>query len=78
VNTDADPSMLPAVRDFASGGRLGFPVLFDEGGAVSTRYAVSRIPHSVLVGRDGVVRKVISRRLFADELTAEVEALLGS
>ncbi|HEV8325313.1 MAG TPA: TlpA disulfide reductase family protein [Myxococcota bacterium] len=84
VNTDGDPSMLPHVRDFVARGAVGggagltFPVLFDEVGEVSARYKVTRIPHTVLVGRDGVVRKVLARRLFADELTAEVEALLGS
>ena len=78
VNTDAGPDMLQAIRTFAVDGALGFPVVFDETGEVSARYAVSRIPHTVLVGRDGVVLKVITRRLFADELSAEVEALLGS
>lgn len=47
------------VRDFMQKRKLGLHVVMDRDGAVAKRYSVGGIPQTVVVGKDGLVRKVI-------------------
>ncbi|HSN13516.1 MAG TPA: TlpA disulfide reductase family protein [Anaeromyxobacteraceae bacterium] len=77
VAFDEDRSVVDAfVRQVA----VGFPVLWDKGGAtLADRFEVTRLPTTLLVGRDGIVRSVHLGYERADEplLRAEVEKLLA-
>lgn len=44
------------LRDFVEERGLDLPVLLDAGGTIGTLYGVTRLPHSVIVARDGAVR----------------------
>jgi peroxiredoxin/outer membrane lipoprotein-sorting protein len=46
------------VKAFLEQSRLELPVLMDAKGAVAQQYGVSGIPQTVIVGKDGTVRKV--------------------
>jgi thiol-disulfide isomerase/thioredoxin len=49
-----------AVTDFMKQGKLGLRALLDEDGAVGKVYMTDEvIPETVVIGKDGVVRKVI-------------------
>lgn len=54
INTSDDE---PTVRAFAARLKLQLPMGFDAGGAASA-YGVSTIPHLVLVGKEGTVKRV--------------------
>ncbi len=77
VAFDEDRSAVDAfVRSLA----ITFPVLWDKGGAtLAERLDVTRLPTTVLVGRDGLIRAVHLGFDEADEsrLGAEVERLLA-
>ena len=77
VNTDFDPAVEPMALSFINERRFPFPVVYDATGDVALRYKVSTIPHSVFIDRDGVVRKLIRRRIMPDELDEEITALLS-
>jgi thiol-disulfide isomerase/thioredoxin len=47
------------VKTFVEKKKLSLSVLMDRDGAVGKKYAVTGIPQTVVIGRDGVVRKVI-------------------
>lgn len=70
IETEAAESRARAFVD-----RLGLklPIGLDEAN-VSARYGVSSIPHMVLVGRDGQIRRVFHGVHSADELEKAVEA----
>lgn len=77
VSFDEDRSTLDA---FLREVPITFPVLWDKGGGtLAERLGVTRLPTTVLVGRDGVIRAVHLGFARADEprLTAEVERLLA-
>ena len=46
------------VKAFMSDGKYTFPALIDSGGRVARAYAVSAIPVTYLIGRDGIIRYV--------------------
>jgi hypothetical protein len=46
------------VKSFLSSVSLQMPVALDTGHLVSGLYEVSYIPHSVIIGKDGVIKKV--------------------
>ncbi len=77
VSFDEDRSTLDAfLRDVP----ITFPVLWDKGGGtLAERLDVTRLPTTVIVGRDGIIRAVHLGFDVADEprLTAEVERLLA-
>jgi peroxiredoxin len=52
------------------------PVLLDEDSAVSQKYAVNGIPHTVVIGKDGKVRKVIIGGGNESRIRSAVEAAL--
>ena len=78
VNTDFDPAIEPMAGKYVAERRFPFPVLYDIRGDVSLRYQVTTIPHSVFIGRDGMVKKLIRRRMLPEELDAEITALLAA
>jgi peroxiredoxin len=45
-------------QTFLTEQNLSLPVLLDEQGATAEKYGVSGIPHSVVIGKDGVIRRV--------------------
>jgi peroxiredoxin len=47
------------VADFITNKNLTIPVLLDKEGAVAKQYLVTGIPQTVVIGKDGVVKKVI-------------------
>jgi len=47
------------VADFITNKNLTIPVLLDKEGNVAKQYLVTGIPQTVLIGKDGVVKKVI-------------------
>ena len=77
INTDFDPQLEPLAHEYLAARSFPFPVAFDVHGDVALRYHVTTIPHSVFVGADGIVRKLVRRRMAYEELMAEVEALFG-
>jgi peroxiredoxin len=68
VNVDEDPKAAVALAT-----RLGvtFPVLFDDGKAVSKLYALDSMPSTVLIDRDGRVRHL--HRGYRDGVEATYE-----
>ncbi len=44
------------VRAAARNLKINYPILWDDGGALLDRYAVSYIPQNFLIGKDGVIR----------------------
>jgi len=71
------------VRSFVDAQKLTMPVLLDNDGDVADRYLAHAIPQTVIIGRDGVIRKVIVgfnpaadadlRRLIDEQLERKVE-----
>jgi peroxiredoxin len=47
------------VQKFITSKKLTIPVLLDSDGKTSESYGVNGIPHTVLIGKDGVVKKVL-------------------
>ncbi len=47
------------VRKFLEETRLSLPVLFDTDGSVAEKYAVSGIPQTVVIGKNGAIRNVL-------------------
>ena len=71
VNVD-EPK--PKVSKFKSDKKLTLPMLLDAGGTTARSYLVSGIPQTVLIGKDGKVRKVLIG-FSADEKQALEEAI---
>ncbi len=76
VNLDRDPK---AAANFLRAVGASLPVVYDPAGAIATRFKVSTMPTSVLIGRDGRQRFV--HHGFFDNKTGEysqhVSALVG-
>jgi thiol-disulfide isomerase/thioredoxin len=77
VNTDFDPEIEPMAKAYVGERSFPFPVLYDIRGDVALRYQVTTIPHSVFIDREGVVKKLVRRRLLPEELDEEISALLA-
>jgi peroxiredoxin len=45
-----------SVRGFVRKQKLQYPILWDEGQAIMSRYHVDAIPQNFLIGRDGIIR----------------------
>jgi thiol-disulfide isomerase/thioredoxin len=72
VNTSDDEA---TVRSFAARLKLQLPMALDTGQAAA-RYGVTTIPHLVLIGGDGMVKRVFHGVHSAAELEAAVKGLL--
>lgn len=69
-----------AVEQFLKEQKLQCPVGFDTEGAVAAKYLVSGIPQTVIIGKDGLVKKVhvgFSPSM-KEDLTKDIEAALGN
>ncbi|MEM7158062.1 MAG: TlpA disulfide reductase family protein [Myxococcota bacterium] len=63
------------VRQFASERGMTLPTALDDGTA-ARRFRVGPIPHTLIVGRDGVVRHIHQGRVMSSTLRNEIESLL--
>lgn len=63
------------VREFARRRGMTLPTALDDGQAARS-FRVGPIPHTLVVGPDGVVRYVHQGRVLSDTLRAEIDALL--
>jgi peroxiredoxin len=76
VNSTVQDSAADA-RAFADELGLSFPILLDVDGAVTRAYRVQALPSTFIIGRDGVVRRVLyGGPLSEATLRAELEPLL--
>ena len=48
----------PAVQAFVEQTKLAVPVLLDTDGSVSQKFQADAIPETVLIGKDGKIRKI--------------------
>jgi peroxiredoxin/outer membrane lipoprotein-sorting protein len=67
-----------AVQEFLKAEKLTLPVLLDENSKVGELYKVSGIPQTVVIGKDGIIKKVIIGYGPGgeDELRKEVESAM--
>lgn len=63
------------VRQFVDARGMTLPTALDDGSAARS-FRVGPIPHTLVVGRDGVVRHIHQGRVMSSTLRDEVEALL--
>lgn len=80
VNTEggATPAEAAArVRGFARSRGMTLPTAIDDGRTART-FRVGPIPHTLVVGADGVVRYVHQGRVRLDTLREEIDALLAA
>ncbi|HEX5832167.1 MAG TPA: redoxin domain-containing protein [Gemmatimonadaceae bacterium] len=52
-----DPGSEAAIRDFAREYGLTFEILHDASGAIQRQYQTTGVPETVVIGRDGTIRK---------------------
>jgi len=64
------------VSGFVSEKGMTFPVLLDSSKGVARRYLVRAIPTSVVIGRDGVVQRIVVGMMRESQLRAELKDLL--
>jgi cytochrome c biogenesis protein CcmG/thiol:disulfide interchange protein DsbE len=55
-----DPGMEDAIREFAQEYGLTFEILHDASGAIKARYHTTGLPESVVIDRDGNIRKRVA------------------
>ncbi|HEY3358163.1 MAG TPA: TlpA disulfide reductase family protein [Polyangia bacterium] len=69
------PSAKAAVADFVAEGGIKFPIVLDDG-PIASLYRVKELPHAVVIGRDGTIRRVLLGATPQDELTRVLEEAL--
>jgi len=74
VNGGEEPSL---VRGFIQQTGFTFPVLLDPGAEQLSELGIRNFPTSILVGRDGMVRRIHTGMLTADQLQTEIAPLLS-
>jgi cytochrome c biogenesis protein CcmG/thiol:disulfide interchange protein DsbE len=57
---------------------VGYPVLLDRGGSAATRFGVGGLPHTVVLDRDGNVRRVFVGAIGRSELERALGPLLAA
>jgi len=65
-----------AVQKWVTANNLTLPILLDPDSTVNTAYKVDGYPETVIVGKDGVVKKVFTG--FTDSRPKEIEGLVDS
>jgi peroxiredoxin len=77
INSDGPAATRAELEAFVSAQHFPYPVVIDETGEVGGQYKVVALPHIVVVGRDGQVRRtfwgVTSAREIASALAQESE-----
>lgn len=76
VSVNEDQGQPEQVRAVVETRQVKYPVLLDPG-TVAAYYGVTGFPHSVLIGRDGIVRAVHSSLVSEARLRREVERVLS-
>jgi len=74
VNGGEEPSL---VQSFIQQTGFTFPVLLDPGAEQLSELGIRSFPTSILVGRDGTVRKIHTGMLTAGQLETEIAPLLS-
>src|SRR5207253_11277583 len=74
VNMEEQPDQIKAVMERH---KLNFPVVLDRDGAAAARYAVTAIPQTVLIDRDGKIARLFvgGGKKTADALKAAIQEL---
>jgi hypothetical protein len=67
-----------AVKAFLSKSHITMPVLLDPEGKADIAFAAESLPEIVIVGRDGVVKKVFVGPDHQPDITAAIDALPGN
>lgn len=65
------------VQTFIDQKKLTIPVLLDESGEVANQYKAEAIPQTVLIGKDGVVKKVLIGLHTEEQLNQEIDQVMG-
>lgn len=65
------------LTSFAASLGVTFPVVWDDMGEASGAYGVSRLPTTVFIGRDGMIRRTWLGALAPADLDREVAALMA-
>jgi len=58
VNTTQQDS-LSDIENFVYQHHLGFPILLDKNGSVSSTYQIHSLPTTFIISREGVIRKTL-------------------
>ena len=78
INSDGASATEQELRAFLLARPAPYPIVIDRNGEVGGQYKVVALPHIVVVGRDGVVRRtfwgVTSANEIAEALAAETAA----
>ena len=77
IGVNIEREAVDRVRRFVAARKLTFPVVIDPG-TIAPAYGVYSYPSSVLLDRDGVVRRVHRGVVAEAVLDAEIRSLLGS
>jgi thiol-disulfide isomerase/thioredoxin/outer membrane lipoprotein-sorting protein len=73
VNLEEDKD---TISKFVADTKLGLPVLLDLTGETGKAYGANAIPETVIIGKDGVVKKVMIGLHPQEELEKEIDAVL--
>lgn len=65
-----------SVRSFAERYQLTFPIGIDDGGAVTGTYKVISLPSTYIIGRDGVIRRMVPGAVTEEQLEQMVAEAL--
>jgi peroxiredoxin len=76
VNADGGGATREDIATFLGARPAPYPVVFDEDGEVAKAYRVLALPHMVLLGRDGAVRKTFWGVTSRSELEGAIEDAL--
>jgi thiol-disulfide isomerase/thioredoxin len=78
INSDGPAATEAELHDFLAARPASYPIVIDRNGEVGSAYKVVALPHIVVVGRDGAIRRtfwgVTSADEIADALSAEAAA----
>jgi cytochrome c biogenesis protein CcmG/thiol:disulfide interchange protein DsbE len=77
INSDGPGSTVEDIQEFLRRRPAPYPMVYDDG-VVAAKYRVSALPHMVVVGRDGTVRKVFWGLTRKAELAAALRRAAGA
>lgn len=66
-----------AVAAFVKETKLGLPVLLDSTGETGKAYGANAIPETVIIGKDGIIKKVLVGLHKQEDLEKEIDDVLG-
>ncbi len=76
VNREEDPQV---IQDFLKRKKITIPVALDRDGKISESYEIEGIPHTVIIGKDGIIQAahVGAMPNLKKQLTEEINAVLA-